>query len=176
MSPTVWNPSRLVLLELVVLLVVVGEHRRAAHEQLTGGVGPGAGDDVAVVVVQPDLDHRRLLAARARLAQLVLGPQDRVHAELGRAVHLEQRLGREVGDVLLLEGEAPRRGVGDHDPHRRRVVLGLHLGGQVADHADRRRRRERRRRLVRVEQAQPVLGVELALQHDGLAHHHRRGP
>ena len=50
------------------------------HEQLAGVVGPDAGDLVAVVVEQLDLDHRRRLAARARLAQLVLGPQDAVDA------------------------------------------------------------------------------------------------
>ena len=29
---------------------------------------------------------------------------------------------------------------------------------------------------VRLDEAQPVLGVELALQHDGLAERHRRAP
>ena len=68
----------------------------------------------------PSSSNRRIstlgaaLAARARLAQLVLGPQHRVHAELGRAVDLEERVLREVGEVLLLQREGPRRRVRDH--------------------------------------------------------------
>jgi len=48
----------LILQELVVLFVVVGEDARALHEQLAGVLGPVARDLVAVVVEQLDLDHR----------------------------------------------------------------------------------------------------------------------
>ena len=76
-------------------------------------------------------------------------------------------------DVLLLQRVAPGRGVGDHHAHRRAVVLRLHVVGQVADHADRRRCAERRGGVVRVDEAQPVLRVELVLQDDRLAHRER---
>ena len=57
-------------------------------------------------------------AAGAGLAELVLRLEDAVHAELGRAVHLPERVRREVGEVQLLEGERPGRGVGHHPLHR----------------------------------------------------------
>ncbi len=137
-------------------------------------VRAGAGDLVAVVVEQHDLDAGRRLAARSRLAHLVLGHQHGVHAELGRPVDLEQRLGREVRHVLLLERVAPRRRVGDHDAHGGAVVAVLDLLGQRADHPDQRGRGERRAHLVLVHQAQPVLGIELALDDDRLAEEHAR--
>ena len=159
--------------ELVVLLVVVVEDVGGAHVQLAGRLGTGALHDVAGVVVETDLDERRFLAARSGLPHLVLGSHDRVDTELGRSVDLEQRLGREVGDEGLLEREAPGRRVGDHHPHRRAVVLGLHLVGQIADHPDGGGRCEGRRAAVGLEQAQPVLGVELALEHHRLTHPQR---
>ena len=122
-----------------------------------------------VVVEERDLDARRRAPARARLPALVLRAQDRVDAELGGAVHLPQRVVAEVAHVHLLQRERPRRGVGDHALHRRAVVARLHRVGELADQADRRRRGEGGRHAVRLHQAQPVLGVELALQHDGVA-------
>ena len=164
-----------------VVLVVGVERALGPHEYLAGVVGAGAGDLVAVDVEQRDLDAGSRLAAGPRLAHLVRGQQHGVHAELGRPVHLEQRLGREVRHVLLLERVAPRGRVGDHDAHGGAVVALLDLLGQRADHPDERGRGERRARLVLVHQPQPVLGVELALDDDGLAEEHagaheRAGP
>ncbi len=51
---------------------------------------------------------------------------------------------------------------------RAAVVAGLDLRRQVADQPDGRRRRERRGDAVLVDQPQPVLGVELALDDDGV--------
>ena len=113
------------------------------------------------------------LAARSRLAHLVLGHQHGVHAELGGPVDLEQRPGREVRHVPLLERVAPRRRVGHHDAHTGAVVALLDLGGQRADHPEQRGRGERRAHPVLVHQPQPVLGVEPALHDDRLAEEQR---
>ena len=152
-----------------VVLVVGVERGLGSHENLAGMVRSGTGDLVAVVVEQHDLDAGSRLAAGSWLAHLVLGHQHGVHAELGRPVDLEQRPGREVRHVLLLERVAPRCRVGDHDAHAGAVVAVLDLPGQRADHPDQRGRGERRARLVLVHQPQPVLGVELALHDDRLA-------
>jgi chaperonin GroEL len=100
-------------LELVVGLVVGVERALAADEELARDLG--LGDDVSVLVEEPELDARRGPAAGARLAELVRGREQRVHAQLRRAVDLPERILGKVGQVGLLECEGPRRGVRDHD-------------------------------------------------------------
>ena len=161
--------------EAIVLLVVVVEDRRAADEELARVVRPRPGDLPAVVVEQANLDQRRRLPARSRLPQLVLRLEDAVHAQLGGSVHLPQRVGRKVGQIEVLEREGPGGGVGDHALHGRSVVAALHLIRQRADHADGRGRREGGRHAVAVDQAQPVLRIEAALDDDLLAESERDG-
>ena len=155
------------------LLVVLAENPGGPDVELAGMPGAGSSDLVAVGVEQGDLDTGGRPAARPGLAQLVPGLQDAVHPELGRSVDLPERVRREVGQVGLLEREAPRRGVGQHDPHRRPVVAGLDLGGQRAHEPDRRRRAERGGDPVLVHEAQPVLRLELPLDDDRLAERER---
>ena len=101
--------------------VVVAVHREAgAHEQLARLAGAAVG---AVVLHDPDLDAAVRLAARSRLAQLVLGLEHRVDAELGRAVHLEEEAVAELVDDLLLQRVRHRRRVRDQADHRRQVGL-----------------------------------------------------
>ena len=98
--------------------VVAVDRQGAADEQLARLPG---GQFLAVLAHDLDLDGAVGLAARARLAQLVLGRQDRVDAQLGRAVDLEQEAVAELGDDLLLQRVRHRRGVGDERAHRREV-------------------------------------------------------
>src|SRR4029453_1708037 len=67
--------------------VVAVERQGAADEQLARLPG---GQLIAVGPNDPDLYGAVGPAARTRLPQLVLGRQDRVHAQLGRAVDLEK--------------------------------------------------------------------------------------
>src|SRR5207253_7785826 len=87
------------------ILVIDVEHAAESADvhlaRLARGNGP------ALVVEQRDLDIGRRPAARAGLAQDVLGPEDRVDPELRRAVELVEA-GAEVAERRLL------------DPHRAR--------------------------------------------------------
>src|SRR5262249_3145313 len=57
----------------IALLVVLVEHASGPDEEFTRIIRPGAGDLVALLVEQDDLDAGGRLATRTRLAHLVLG-------------------------------------------------------------------------------------------------------
>ena len=156
-------------LVLVVLLVVVGEDAGRPHEQLARVVGPDAGDLVAVVVEQPHLDAGRGLAARAGLAQLVGRLEDAVHARArsSRTPRTASRPGSRAGTSA--SGRSSRARRWRSCASSTTVVAGLHVLGQRADHADRRRRRERGRSPGTSRPAAASPRVELALHDDGLA-------
>ena len=116
-------------------VVVLGDPAAADHE-LTGLADPGFG---AVVADQHDLlaGHRR--AARARLAQLVLGPKHGVDPRLGCAVELPQHLA-EDGLGPLLQHVGTGSSAEDDRAQRRRIAWIPLL--RVDDPLEERRRHE----------------------------------
>src|SRR5438552_18864348 len=98
-----------------VLVVAVEHPGEAAHVELARRA---RGHRPARVVEQHELDARRRAPARARLPQHVRGREDRVDAELGRAVELPERR-PEDRDRLLIHARRARRGGADEHAHRR---------------------------------------------------------
>src|SRR5213078_1268181 len=120
-----------------VILVAVEHPGEAAHVELAGrprGHGP------ARVVEQEELDAWRRPPARARLPQHVCGLEDRVDAELGRAVELPEHR-PEDRERLLLHPRRARCGGDDEHAHRGDVVARAHPLRQVDDALDEHRRR-----------------------------------
>ena len=132
MSPTVWKPSRLVLLELVVLLVVVGEHRRrcarTARRSLSGPVPvttlPSSSNS-RISTIGAALPHEPGLRSWSSGRRIVFTP-----SSVEPYTSNSDSAGKSR-EVLLLEGEAPRRGVGDHQPHRRRSYFAFTSSGRL---------------------------------------------
>jgi hypothetical protein len=146
--------------------VVAVEGQGAADEELAGFAG---GQLLAAGSHDLDLHGAVGPAAGARLPQLVLGRQDRVNAQLGRAVDLEQEAVAQLGDDLLLQRVGDGRGVGHQRPHRRQVGTLQDVVRQGHDPLELRRRRERVGDPVPAHEVDPAFGVEVAEQNDAAA-------
>ena len=122
---------------------------------------------VAVVVDDLELGDRPDAADGAGVLQPVLGRRGRA-AALGRAVVLPDHRAPPVEHLALHVDRARRRGV-DRPPHRRHVVLRLHVVGELQHPVELRRHHVRVRAAVPLDLRQRLLRVPLVHEDDRVA-------
>ena len=166
MSPTVKNPSASCDSSVFALSPLYSKSPAPIFIHTVPGSPAGTALPSSSVIFSSD--DRPRAPDRAGVLQPLVGRRDRA-AAFGGPVVLPDHRAPPVEHLALHVDRAGRRGV-DRPPHRRHVVLALHVVGQLQHAMELRRHHVRVRAPVALDEPQRLLGVPLVHAHDRVLH------